>query len=156
MMVARTHIQMPVAFLLRLLARLALARALSRRGAPVPWQTPGQPGGMPPGAPPPSGMPQGPAGMVTRWVAARLGGAVDVARIVLHLVTLFAFLAAAGTLLTAGTTLTTLGPRWVGIALLVLAALAALVAGLEFRTTLRLRRIWRRRQAAARLRQVQQ
>jgi hypothetical protein len=85
-------------------------------------------------------------------VARRLGTAVEVGRIVVHVVAATVFLAGAGTLVAAGTTLTTLGPRWVGIILLVLAAVAALVGVGELRVTLRLRRTWRLRRSAERLR----
>ena len=149
-------VTMPLAFLLRLLARIALlgvAGMLGRRSVPPSWRTPGQPvpGGA--GAPWPGQIPEGgAAGVLTRAIAQRLGGVLDVARILLHLVAVLAFLAATGTLVTAGTTLTTLGPRWVGIILLVAAALAALVLVGEVRTTIRLRNAWRQRRAADRLR----
>jgi hypothetical protein len=147
---------MPVAFLLRLLARVALlgvAGMLGRRTVPPPWRTPGQP--VPGGAGPPwpGAVPEGgAAGALSRAIAARLGGAVDVGRIVVHLVAVLAFLVATGTLITAGTTLTTLGPRWVGIILLVLGAFAALVLVGEVRTTIRLRNAWRLRRHADHIR----
>lgn len=143
---------MPFALLLRLLARIALlgaAGALGRRGVPPAWRTPGQQ--VPGGAPRP-GAPARDASALSRALARRFGTAVDVARIAGHLVAILVFLAATITAATAGTTLATLGPRWVGIVLLVLAAFAGLVTVGEVRTTIRLRDDWRRRRRADRLR----
>ena len=67
-----------------------------------------------------------------------------------HVTAVAAFAAVAAVLLTAGTTLTVLSPRWLGIALLVLAAAAVTVAVLELRALVRLiaaRRRARRAQA---------
>jgi hypothetical protein len=146
---------MPFAFLFRLLARIALlgaAGAFGRRTVPPAWRTPGQPvpGG---GAGSPGAIPEGGfAGALARTLARRFGTAVDVARILVRLLAVLAFLAAAATLITAGTTLTALGPRWVGVILLVLAALALLVTVGEVRVTLRLRDAWRARRRDERLR----
>lgn len=133
-----------VAILLRIVARIALARALTGAAAR---------GRAPAGTVPAPG-PAGRTGAATRWVAGRLGGAVDVARVVVHAIALAVLLAGTGTLVTAGTTLTTLGPRWVGITILALAAVTAVMAAIELRTTLRLRRQWRMRRSAEQLRRV--
>ncbi|HET9050978.1 MAG TPA: hypothetical protein VFO60_04700, partial [Candidatus Dormibacteraeota bacterium] len=93
---------MPLPFLLRLLARIAFlgaAGAFGRRTMNPPWRTPGQQ--VPGGAGAPSGIPEGGvAGAVGRALAGRLGPAVDVGRILLHLVAILVFLAAT---LTVGT-----------------------------------------------------
>ena len=104
---------MPLAFILRFLARLALlgiGGAVMRRGqVPPPWRTPGQTG-QPPmsgGARWPEGIPEGGlAGALGRALARRFGTAVDVGRILVHLIALLIFMAAASTLIAAGTTLT--------------------------------------------------
>jgi hypothetical protein len=154
---------MPLAFILRFLARLALlgiGGAVMRRGqVPPPWRTPGQTGQPPMSgrAGWPEGIPEGGlAGALGRALARRFGTAVDVGRILVHLIALLIFMAAASTLIAAGTTLTALGPRWVGLILLVLAGLAALVTIGEVRVTIRLRDAWRRRRAAERLRSTPQ
>jgi hypothetical protein len=149
---------MPLAFILRFLARLALlgiGGAIRRGSVPPAWRTPGQTAQPPVGGRSgrPEGIPEGGvAGALGRALAGRLGTAMDVGRILAHLIAVLVFLAAASTLIAAGTTLTALGPRWVGVILLVLAALAALVTIGELRTTIRLRDAWRRRRDAERLR----
>lgn len=146
----------PIAFLIRLLARIALlgvAGLIARRTVPPPWRTPGQPVPSGPGPQWPGPIPEGgAAGVLSRAISQRLGTAVDVGRILLHLVAVAVFLAATGILVTAGTTLTALGPRWVGIILLVVAAFTALVLVGEVRTAIRLRNLWRKRREAERLR----
>jgi hypothetical protein len=145
---------MPVFGLIaRILARIALlgaVAAMRRRagGAPPPWRTP----------------PTGPTGPVPRPP----GGATasidpDRARRALRLVgegvsigvrvvLVAGFLAAFTLLLTAGTTATTLGPRWLGACLLVLAAIALVLALAELRVAWRLRLAQVRRKRAERLR----
>ena len=154
---------MPLAFILRFLARLALlgiGGAVMRRGnVPPPWRTPGQTGQPPAGGGTawPEGIPEGGlVGALGRTLASRFGAAVDVGRILAHLLTLLIFMAAASTLIAAGTTLTALGPRWAGLILLVLAGLAVLVTVGEVRMTVRLRDAWRLRRAAERLRSTSQ
>jgi hypothetical protein len=61
------------------------------------------------------------------------------------------FLAAFAVLLTAGTTATTLGPRWLGGCLLALAAVALILALGELRVAWRLRLAQVRRKRAQRL-----
>src|SRR5579884_2832602 len=67
------------------------------------------------------------------------------ARLGWRLVSLIVFLAAAAMLLSAGTTLTVLSPRWLGITLLVLALAAAVVAVIDLRGVLRILHARRRR-----------
>jgi hypothetical protein len=136
--------------LLRLLARLALLGALGamRRhaaGAPPPWRTPGT--GRPAGPPPPTPSTPG-AERAARLVRAGL----EAARIAVRVVLVAGFLGAFTVLLTAGTTATALGPRWLGIVLLVLAAVALVLALLELRAVWRLRLVQVRRRRAERLR----
>lgn len=80
-----------------------------------------------------------------------LSAAADPARLVGRIVGMAVFWGASATLLAAGTTLTTLGPRWLGIPLLVLAALAFLAGAIEARAAVRIRLRMRRRGAADRL-----
>ena len=140
---------MPVIGLIaRVLARIALLgalQALRRRagGAPPPWRTPGTTGPIPP-PPPASPADAERARRVVRLVA-------ESARIGLRVVLLTGFLGAFAVLLTAGTTATTLGPRWLGIVLLVLAAAALVLALRELRAAWRLRLAQVRRRRAERL-----
>jgi hypothetical protein len=142
---------MPVLGLIaRLLARLALLGALGamrRRaaGAPPAWRTPGT-GGQP--GPPPR--PPSPAGAERSAQILRAG--LEVARIAVRVVLVAGFLGAFAVLLTAGTTATALGPRWLGIVLLVLAAVALALALHELRAAWRLRLLQVRRRRAERLR----
>lgn len=140
---------MPVlSVILRLLARLALLGALGamrRRtaGAPPPWRTPGT--GRP--APPPAATSAGP-----ERTARLLRASLEAARIAVRVVLVAGFLGAFAVLLTAGTTAAALGPRWLGIVLLVLAAVALALALVELRAAWRLRLIQVRRRRAERLR----
>ncbi len=142
---------MPVIGLIaRILARIALLRALQalrRRagGAPPPWRTPG----TGPTPPPPSASPPSPADAERARRAVRL--VVESARIGVRVVLLAGFLGAFAVLVTAGTTATTLGPRWLGIVLLVLAAVALVLALRELRVAWRLRLAQVRRRRAERL-----
>jgi hypothetical protein len=65
---------------------------------------------------------------------------------------LVAFAAAAAVLLSAGVTLTVLSPRWIGIALLVLAAAAICFAAVELRIVVRILQARRRRRREQALR----
>jgi len=76
---------------------------------------------------------------------------LEAARIGVRVVLVAGFLAAFAVLVTAGTTATTLGPRWLGICLLVLAAGALGLALVELRVAWRLRLVQVRRQRAERL-----
>jgi hypothetical protein len=141
---------MPILGLIaRVLARIALLgalQALRRRagGAPPPWRTPGPgPTRQPPPAPA-SDADAERARRVVRLVA-------ESARIGVRVVLLTGFLGAFAVLLTAGTTATTLGPRWLGIVLLVLAAAALVLALRELRAAWRLRVAQVRRRRAERL-----
>ncbi|MDB5065805.1 MAG: hypothetical protein JWM18_2239 [Chloroflexi bacterium] len=141
---------MPILGLIaRVLARIALLgalQALRRRagGAPPPWRTPG-PG--PTRQPPPA--PASPADAERARRVVRL--VAESARIGVRVVLLTGFLGAFAVLLTAGTTATTLGPRWLGIVLLVLAAAALVLALRELRAAWRLRVAQVRRRRAERL-----
>lgn len=141
---------MPIIGLIaRVLARIALLGALGalrRRaaGAPPPWRTPGTgPGPQPAPAPP------DPADGVRARRAVLL--VAEGARIGVRVVLVAGFLAAFAVLLTAGTTATTLGPRWLGIVLLVLATGALVMALRELRVAWRLRLAQVRRRRAERL-----
>jgi hypothetical protein len=141
---------MPILGLIaRVLARIALLgalQALRRRagGAPPPWRTPGPgPTRQPPPAPA-SDADAERARRVVRLVA-------ESARIGVRVVLLTGFLGAFAVLLTAGTTAATLGPRWLGIVLLVLAAAALVLALRELRAAWRLRLAQVRRRRAERL-----
>jgi hypothetical protein len=139
---------MPVLGLIaRLLARIALIGALGalrRRaaGAPPPWRTPGT---GPSSAPPPAS----PVDVERSRRALRM--VTEVAAIAVRVVLVAGFLAAFAVLLTAGTTATTLGPRWLGVGLLVLAAAALVLALRELRVAWRLRLAQVRRRRAERL-----
>ena len=143
---------MPVLGLIaRLLARIALIGALGalrRRangGAPPPWRTPGTgPRQAPPPAPPASPVDLDRSRRALRMVT-------EVAAIGVRVVLVAGFLAAFAVLLTAGTTATTLGPRWLGVGLLVLAAAALVLALRELRVAWRLRLAQVRRRRAERL-----
>jgi hypothetical protein len=75
----------------------------------------------------------------------------EVAAIGVRVVLVAGFLAAFAVLLTAGTTAATLGPRFLGIALLMLAAGALVLALRELRVAWRLRLAQVRRRRAERL-----
>jgi hypothetical protein len=139
---------MPVLGLIaRLLARIALIGALGalrRRaaGAPPPWRTPGT-------GPSPAPPPASPVDVERSRRALRM--VTEVAAIAVRVVLVAGFLAAFAVLLTAGTTATTLGPRWLGVGLLVLAAAALVLALRELRVAWRLRLAQVRRRRAERL-----
>jgi hypothetical protein len=148
---------MPLALILRLLTRVALVagvvlfRRRARGRVPVPpsHRTPGT------GAPGSAG-----GSTMADWLRAlgiggrvgrRMPDVVEGARLAGYALALAAFGSAAMVLVSAGTTLTVLGPRWVGVVLLVLAALFGLAAvreGVWLRRGVMLRR---RRHWAARL-----
>jgi hypothetical protein len=125
---------MPFAVIARILSRLLLVagvvvlRRRARGGARVPpsYRTPGTGGGAP------AGLPEWLRDFVLgeRW-SRRVPGVVEGARLAGFALALAAFGAAGLALLSAGTTLTVLGPRWVGVVLLVLSALFALAAARE-------------------------
>jgi len=69
-----------------------------------------------------------------------------------HITAVAGFAAVAAVLVTAGTTLTVLSPRWLGIALLVVAVIAMSAAALEVRSLLRLVAVRRRERQAQALR----
>jgi hypothetical protein len=139
---------MPVLGLIaRLLARIALIGALGalrRRaaGTPPPWRTPGT-------GPSPAPPPASPVDVERSRRALRM--VTEVAAIAVRVVLVAGFLAAFAVLLTAGTTATTLGPRWLGVGLLVLAAAALVLALRELRVAWRLRLAQVRRRRAERL-----
>jgi hypothetical protein len=146
---------MPLALLVRLLSRILLLlgvvflRRRARGGAgsvPPAWRTPGVGGGAG-------------AARVPEWLRAVIGGTwlgrrapdvVEGARLLGYALALAAFGAAALVLLSAGTTLAALGPRWVGALMLGLAVafgLAAVREGVWLRraVVLRRRRRWVKR-----------
>ena len=127
------------ALLIRWLLRLATLGLFvawrRRRGDMPPFRTPGWPGRVPPGS--------------RREQALR--EAAEVGRIAWRTFALLAFLGAGGVLVAAGTTAVALGPRWVGIPLLVLAALALAAAWLELRAVWRLRLAQIRRRRGERI-----
>lgn len=141
---------MPVLGLIaRLLARIALVGAIGamrRRasGAPPPWRTPGTGPAPPPPVPPASPVD-------VERTRRLLRAATEAFRIGVRVVLVAGFLAAFTVLLTAGTTATTLGPRWLGVGLLVLAAVALVLALRELRVAWRLRLAQVRRRRAERL-----
>lgn len=121
---------MPWALLIRLLIRIAAGmfvwrRATARRRGAGPAVA---------GAQKPSRLGPMPSAEAIR----------DTAAAGWHLVAVAALLAASAVLVSAGTTLTVLSPRWLGITLLVCALLAAVTAGFEVRSLRRL--LVRRRQ----------
>lgn len=143
---------MPLALLFRLLSRVLIVlgvvvfRRRVRRGVPVPppYRTPGM------DRPGPLDWRQLLGSR--RWLGRRLArveGITAGARMAGIALTFAAFASAALVLLSAGTTLTTLGPRWVGIVLLVLAAGFGLAA---VREAVWLRRLAVQRQRRRRLR----
>jgi len=109
-----------MAILIRILARIALlgvAGALRRGTVPPAYRTPGQQ----------------PA---THFPADRLRILRSVREwtgIAARLISIVVLLGATGTLFAAGLTLTSLGPRWVGIPLLVLCAITLVLALVEAR-----------------------
>jgi hypothetical protein len=140
-------------FLTRLLTLWLLGAARRRTSSagrpgtpPPPWRTPGT------GA---AGRDPREAADAIRAGALRLRrAAVEVARIVAHGLTLAIFLIATALLTTAGTTATSLGPRWLGISLLCLAAGALVVALRELRIVWHLRVAQIRRRRAEDLRRI--
>jgi len=140
---------MPLALLFRLLSRIlvvlgvVLLRRRTRGGrtsVPPPYRTPGvEPSGRPP---------EWLRALASRtWLGRRMPEVAEGARVAGYALGLAAFGSAALVLLSAGTTLATLGPRWVGGVLLTLAAgfgLAAVREGVFLRraVTLRRRRHW--------------
>jgi hypothetical protein len=117
---------MPFALIIRMLTRLALVagvifvRRRARAGVPVPpsHRTPGVGGAQWPQA---------------EWIRALQRGVAEAdvlegAKLAGLGVAMLAFGAVALVLISAGTTLTVLTPRWLGITMLVLAALAATAA----------------------------
>jgi hypothetical protein len=116
------------------------------RATPPPWRTPGT------GAPPRDPV-DAAAGVRARALQLRRT-LVETARIAAHALTLAILLSAAAVLTTAGTTATSLGPRWLGVSLLVLAGIALLVALRELRTVWHLRVAQRRRRHAEDLRRI--
>jgi hypothetical protein len=148
---------MPLVNLLaRILARLALigvVGAIRRRaggvpGAPPPWRTPGT--GPTPRTPPRDAA-AAPGPGIEERTRGMLGLLVEVGRIGVRVVLVAGFLSAFAVLLTAGTTATTLGPRWLGITFLCLAAVALVLALVELRAAWRLRLAQVRRRRAERL-----
>ncbi|MGH7748251.1 MAG: hypothetical protein ACREQ5_26370, partial [Candidatus Dormibacteria bacterium] len=135
---------MPVLGLIaRILARIALigaVGAIRRRaaGAPPPWRTPGTGSSTTPPQPPPPRQPPVAAADVERTRRA-LRMLTEIAAIAVRVVLVAGFLAAFTVLLAAGTTATTLGPRWLGVVLLALAAVALVLALRELRVAWRLR-----------------
>jgi protein-S-isoprenylcysteine O-methyltransferase Ste14 len=77
--------------------------------------------------------------------------ATEAIRIAVRTILVTGFLGAFAVLLSAGTTATTLGPRWLGIVLLILAAVALVLALRELRVVWRLRLAQVRRRRAERL-----
>lgn len=142
--------------LARILARLAIVGAIGamrRRaggvpGAPPPWRTPGT-GPTPQRRPPDAAAP--PETPIDERTRRTIGLLVEVGRIGVRVVLVAGFLAAFALLLTAGTTATALGPRWLGLALLVLAGVALVLALAELRVAWRLRLAQVRRRRAEQL-----
>ena len=136
---------MPLALLFRLLSRILVVLGVvflrrrtrgARSSVPPPYRTPGvDPGG-------------GPAGLLRAlaartWLGRRMPEVAEGARLAGFALALAGFGSAALVLLSAGTTLATLGPRWVGGVLLALAAgfgLAAVREGVFLRRAVMLRR----------------
>ncbi len=130
---------MPFGLIVRLLTRMALVAGvvLLRRGrVPVPpsHRTPGTGGA--------GTMPRPPDWLRALGVGA-LPEVLESARLAALALALLAFAAAALVLVSAGTTLTVLGPRWLGIVMLAAAALlgaAAVREGVVLQRTMALRR----------------
>jgi hypothetical protein len=137
---------MPWVIIVRILSRLVLLGAINRLAFGGRRRAYGYPGAGRPGTPPTV-----PAGARPDSVRALLHAAADPARLAGRIVAMAVFLAGAATLLAAGTTLTTLGPRWLGISMLTLAALLLIAGSLEARAALRVRLRMRRRGAVERL-----
>ena len=144
---------MPLALLFRVLSRVLLvlgvvflrrrARGGARSSVPPPYRTPGT--GTGGSAPPPGWLRAIAAGT---WLGRRMPDGVEGARLAGVALSLAAFGSAAIVVATAGTTLATLGPRWVGAVLLVLATLLA-VAALREAVWLRRAVVLRRRRRRA-------
>lgn len=138
---------MPFALIVRMLTRLALVagvifvRRRGRRAVPVPpsHRTPGTGGGPPPQLP--EWLRALGLGGVPGW---RVPDAIEGVRLAALALAMLAFGAAALVLTSAGTTLTVLSPRWLGIVMLAAAALFAAGAVREAR--------WLRRGVALRRR----
>jgi hypothetical protein len=139
---------MPFALIVRMVTRLAVLagvvflRRRARGGIPVP------PGHRTPG----TGAGAAAAAALPEWVRALVwgGGMEDViegARLAALAAAMLAFAAAALVLISAGTTLTVLTPRWLGITMLGIAALFAAAAvreGIWLKRGIALRRRRRR------------
>jgi len=143
---------MPFALIVRMLTRLALVagvvflRRRARGGVPVPpsHRTPG------------TGAGAGATQQYPEWLRALMSGGgigaampdvLEGARLAALAVAMLGFAVAALVLTSAGTTLTVLTPRWLGIVMLVLAALFAAAAvreGMWLRRGVALRRRRRR------------
>lgn len=129
---------MPWALLVRLATRLALLGLVGRgmrRRTPV-YQTPGQPG---------RGADGGRGAATAERTRHLLSTAAEISRIAVRAAATMAFAAATGVLGAAGITLTSTGPRWVGVPLLLLAAVCAVVTAIELRVLVRLRMAMYRR-----------
>ena len=135
---------MPWSILVRILSRLVLLGVFSRAASGQRRAYRFNPTGR-------SHPPVAASGDRVQRVLRALSAAADPARLAGRIVGMAVFMGASATLLAAGTTLTTLGPRWLGIALLALAALAFVSGAIEARAALRLRLRMRRRGAADRL-----
>lgn len=137
---------MPWVIIVRILSRLVLLGALNRLAFGPRRNAYGYPGAGRPGTPPTV-----PVGSRAESVRALLNAAADPARLAGRLLAMAVLLAGSATLLAAGATLTTLGPQWLGIALLSLSALAFIGGAAEARAALRIRLRMRRRGAVDRL-----
>lgn len=140
---------MPLALLVRLLSRILVVLGVVflrrrtrgvRSSVPPPYRTPG----VDPG----TDTRQWLRALAARtWLGRRMPEVAEGARVAGYALALAAFGSAALVLLSAGTTLATLGPRWVGGVLLALAALfgvATIREGVRLRraVVLRRRRHW--------------
>lgn len=147
-------VAMPFALIVRMLTRLALVagvvllRRRARGGVPVPpsHRTPGTGAGA--------------AQQYPEWLRALMSGGgigaampdvLEGARLAALAVAMLGFAVAALVLTSAGTTLTVLTPRWLGIVMLVLAALFAAAAVREGRWLRRGVALRRRRRRVERL-----
>jgi hypothetical protein len=129
---------MPLALLFRVLSRVLLVlgvvflRRRARGGAGVPpaYRTPGTGAGTRGAGAGSRGEPPGWLRAIAAgtWLGRRMPDVVEGARLAGVALAFAAFGSAAIVVATAGTTLATLGPRWVGAVLLVLATLLALAA----------------------------
>ncbi len=143
---------MPLALLVRLLSRVALLLGvvlLRRRGrgavpVPPPYRTPGVGGGS-------GRVPPWLGALAGRtWLGRRMPDVVEGARLAGFALAFTAFGGVTLVLISAGTTLATLGPRWLGIVLLGLAVFFGVAAvreaiWLRRAVMLRRRRRWVRR-----------